>query len=109
MARQSDDIPSITTAPTPLSQDVSARTRRYLVSMGVRTACFLAAIVTSGWLRYTLLVGAVLLPYLAVVVANAGREPTRSGPVTRLDGPAAIPAPTTTALPRGPAPGSSPG
>lgn len=109
MARQSDDVPSITTALAPLSEDISGRTRRYLVSMGIRTACFLAAIVTTGWLRYTLLVGAVLLPYLAVVIANAGREPNRSAPVTLLVGPAAISAPTTTSLPRGPAPGSSSG
>lgn len=42
--------------------------------MGLRTACFVGAILASGWLRWTLVVGAVLLPYVAVVAANAGRR-----------------------------------
>jgi hypothetical protein len=64
----------ITTAQTGLSAEQRARTRRYLISMGIRTACFLGAVVASGWLRWALLAGAVILPYMAVVVANAGRE-----------------------------------
>lgn len=100
MARRSDDVPSITSAPSPLSLDVSARTRRYLISMGIRTACFLGAIVTSGTLRYVLLVGALLLPYLAVVVANAGREPVRgAGPSFVPEGPSSLPPAATTAVP----------
>jgi hypothetical protein len=44
------------------------------MSMAIRTVCFLGAIVTTGWLRWTLVAGAVLLPYVAVVMANAGRK-----------------------------------
>ena len=72
----------ITSAPVGLEADVAARTRRYLLSMGVRTACFVLAIACEGWLRWTFVVGAVALPYLAVVFANGGREPSR--PVTTV-------------------------
>jgi hypothetical protein len=54
--------------------DVDSRMRRYLISMGVRTACFLGAVAAGGWLRWTLIVSALLLPYLAVVLANGGRD-----------------------------------
>ena len=72
-----DQVYQITNAQVALSVDQSARTRRYLWSMGLRSACFLGAVFTEGWLRWVLVVGAVGLPYLAVVVANAGRERTK--------------------------------
>lgn len=65
---------TITGAQAPLSADQRARTRRYLISMAIRTVCFIGAIVTTGWLRWTLVAAAVVLPYVAVVMANAGRK-----------------------------------
>jgi Protein of unknown function (DUF3099) len=39
--------------------------------MGIRTLCFLGAIVVgSGWLRWSLVAAALILPYFAVVMAN---------------------------------------
>jgi hypothetical protein len=64
----------ITAARTPLSADLRNRTRRYVWTMGIRTACLLGAIVAHGPARWALVVGAVLLPWVAVVTANAGRE-----------------------------------
>jgi hypothetical protein len=64
----------ITSARRGVRDDVDSRTRRYLFSMGVRTACFLGAVVAGGWLRWLLLVMALLLPYLSVVLANGGRD-----------------------------------
>ncbi len=65
----------ITGARRGLSEDVRGRQTRYLVSMGIRTACFvLAVVVPVPALRVLFLVGALVLPYLAVVAANAGRE-----------------------------------
>ncbi|MGQ0624249.1 MAG: DUF3099 domain-containing protein [Sporichthyaceae bacterium] len=75
--RTTPQVFSITGARTSLTEDVRARTRRYAISMGVRTACFLGAIITEGPLRWILFAGAVVLPYVAVVVANGGREPSR--------------------------------
>ena len=42
--------------------------------MIIRTICFLGAVLASNPWRWFLILGAVLLPYLAVVIANAGRE-----------------------------------
>jgi hypothetical protein len=74
-----DEVFTITEAQRGLSVEQTGRTRRYLVSMGIRTACVLGAIVVPGWPRWVLIAGAVVLPYLAVVVANAGRENDEPG------------------------------
>ena len=69
MARR-DDVYNITEAGVSAGDDRDARMRRYLISMGIRTACFIGAILVSGWLPWVLSAGAVILPYIAVVVAN---------------------------------------
>lgn len=74
-----DDVFTITGAQRGLSQEQTGRTRRYLISMGIRTACVLAAIIVPGWPRWVFISGAVVLPYLAVVIANAGRENDEPG------------------------------
>jgi hypothetical protein len=70
-ARREAEPVRITTAPQSHHDDIARRRRRYLISMGVRTACFVGAIFVGGWLRWVLLVGAFVLPYVAVVMANA--------------------------------------
>jgi hypothetical protein len=40
--------------------------------MSVRTVCFILAVVFDGWLRWTMAAAAIVLPYVAVVMANAG-------------------------------------
>lgn len=100
---RSEPVYRITGAPTALSEDLRGRTRRYLISMGVRTACFIGAVVASGPLRWVLIVAAVLLPYLAVVFANAGRSVLSSAPPTTLYQPRRQTLPRTE--PREPAPG----
>ena len=42
--------------------------------MMVRTACFILTVILPSPYRWIALFGAVVLPYVAVVVANAGRE-----------------------------------
>lgn len=81
----------ITGARQSLSEDINARQVRYIASMGVRTLCFILAIVTSGWWRGIFFVGAILLPYVAVVIANGSRP--QAGP--DVD---AIAPPTRTAI-----------
>ncbi|MBW0253177.1 DUF3099 domain-containing protein [Cellulomonas sp. PS-H5] len=69
---------SVTSAPEPLGADQARRARRYLIQMGIRVVCFLAAVLTWSrvplWVSLVLIVGAVVLPYIAVLFANAGRE-----------------------------------
>jgi hypothetical protein len=68
------DVFTITEAQRGLSVEQTGRTRRYLIAMGIRTACVILAIFVPGWPRWVFIAGAVVLPYLAVVIANAGRE-----------------------------------
>ena len=74
LRRQRPTVYSITGAQTGLTEDLDRRTRTYLISMGIRTVCFVGAVIAHGPLRWLLVAGAVLLPYLSVVFANAGRE-----------------------------------
>lgn len=69
-----DEIFDVTSAQRSLSSDQSARQKRYFISMMIRTACFILTVVTPSPIRWFFLAGAVGLPYIAVVVANAGRE-----------------------------------
>ena len=64
----------ITSLPPPASEEQQLRIRQYLLSMAVRTVCFIAAIFTQGYYRWTLMIAAVILPYFAVVVANTKRN-----------------------------------
>ncbi|MFD8953369.1 DUF3099 domain-containing protein [Streptomyces xanthophaeus] len=66
---------SITRARTGLSEDVRGRQRRYIVAMGVRSACVVVMAATwNSWpaLAIGALVAGVVIPYAAVVSAQAG-------------------------------------
>ena len=69
----------VTQARRSLSDDIAYRQRRYLLMMGIRTACFVIAVVLFlnhfGWLTAIPAIGAIFIPYFAVVFANGGREP----------------------------------
>ena len=69
----------VTQARRSLSDDIAYRQRRYLLMMGIRAACFVIAVVLFinhfGWLTAIPAIGAIFIPYFAVVFANGGREP----------------------------------
>jgi hypothetical protein len=62
-----------------MSEDIRYRERRYLIMMGIRLVCFVIAVLLfvehAGWLTAIPAVGAIAIPYFAVVFANGGREP----------------------------------
>jgi len=65
----------ITTAASSRAEDISHRQRRYVISMAIRTLCFVGAVLVGpGWLRWVLFAGALFLPYVAVVFANASEQ-----------------------------------
>ena len=66
------DAVRITTARSSAADDMRSRQRRYALAMGIRTVCFVAAVFVPGMFRWVLVAAAVFLPFLAVVVANAG-------------------------------------
>lgn len=80
----------ITGARTGLAEDVRGRQRRYVISMTVRTASVILAATLWNVERYVAIVALVLgavLPYIAVVIANAGRERPPSLPSTFVTAP----------------------
>lgn len=58
--------------------------RNYLITMGIRAAAFVAAYFTQGWVRWTCVALAFVLPYVAVIMANSGAE-RRVMPSTYVD------------------------
>lgn len=68
------EVHRITDAGVSLTDDQAGRQRRYLIAMSIRTLCVLGAVLAPSPWRWMLAVGAVILPYIAVVMANAGRE-----------------------------------
>jgi hypothetical protein len=73
-------IHRITAAPRPHAEDLDRRINRYLVSMAVRTACVVGVFVVPGPTRWVFAVGAVALPYVAVLFANAGDRRRATAP-----------------------------
>jgi hypothetical protein len=75
----------ITGARAGLQDDVRGRQRRYVISMTVRTISVILAATLWNVERHVAIVALVLgavLPYVAVVIANAGRENAPSLPST---------------------------
>jgi hypothetical protein len=77
VSRREQDEPEvyrITSAAGSHSADMQQRAGRYLLSMGIRTLCVILVIVVPGPLRWVFAAGAIVLPYVAVVAANAAGE-----------------------------------
>jgi hypothetical protein len=80
----------ITGARQSLADDVRGRQRRYVISMSIRTVAVVLAAVLWNVERHVAIVALVLggiLPYIAVVIANAGRENAPSLPSTFVSTP----------------------
>jgi len=84
------EVFDITSAPTALSQDQAGRQKRYFISMMIRTVCFILTVILPSPYRWIALFGAVVLPYFAVVIANAGRETFTPGVNVANENPRAI-------------------
>jgi len=87
----------ITSVPEAPDVERHRRMLTYTVMMVIRVACFFGMIFVSGWWQLALFLGALLLPYLAVVRANVPFGPRSAPPQSpagelpaadRRDGPA---------------------
>jgi hypothetical protein len=67
---------SATSLPAAPEREVDRRSTRYLIMMGIRVACFALMVFVRpyGWYTWLFCIAAVLLPYIAVVLANVGQE-----------------------------------
>ncbi|MDO4898935.1 MAG: DUF3099 domain-containing protein [Rothia sp. (in: high G+C Gram-positive bacteria)] len=75
----SDEVYSITDAVVPQSEGVGARARSYALKMFLRIVCIIAAVMVEGVWQWVFLVGAAVIPWLAVVVANGSDRQHGSG------------------------------
>lgn len=68
--------PSATSLPQSPHDDESSRIRKYLVTMGIRVLCLVLMVVVQPYSWYTWIfgLGAAVLPYVAVVLANVGKD-----------------------------------
>ncbi|GAB2970844.1 DUF3099 domain-containing protein [Frigoribacterium salinisoli] len=68
-------INPITSLPPSPTDDRHSRMVKYVVAMGIRVVCIvLCFVVPLGWWTLLPILGAVLIPYYAVVLANVGHE-----------------------------------
>jgi hypothetical protein len=96
---QRTKVPLVTSAPAGREVEIDARRRRYLLTMGIRTTAFVVAYISWRNRLYVVTVIAaalaVVLPYVAVVLANGGP------PRRRAERPDYVAAEKLTALPSG--------
>jgi hypothetical protein len=65
------EVHSITSAAPGHSVDMHQRMVRYSLAMGIRVVCIVALFFLDGWFKLIAVAGAVFLPWIAVVIANA--------------------------------------
>ncbi len=66
---------AITSLPSSPTDERRVRMIKYSAAMGVRLVCIAACFVTPGWWLLIPALGAIVLPYFAVVVANTVAAP----------------------------------
>jgi Flp pilus assembly protein TadB len=71
--RAGETVISVTSAQPGRSEDLDSRIMRYAWMMSIRVVCFVLAILTPSPWRWMFIIAAVVLPYFAVVLANAHR------------------------------------
>ncbi len=64
------EVHSITDAAAAHSAEMRQRMIKYAVAMGIRMVCLVLVFVLDGWFRVLPILGAVFLPWIAVVIAN---------------------------------------
>ncbi|RAX49992.1 hypothetical protein DQ353_07515 [Arthrobacter sp. AQ5-05] len=81
---QGPPVHRITEAQESHAAEQHSRVLKYTISMSVRLACFIAAFFVHGWLQWVFLAAAIVLPYIAVVIANGGADLTKRQPAAEF-------------------------
>ncbi|MDQ0645383.1 DUF3099 domain-containing protein [Microbacterium murale] len=78
---RSRHAPAVTSLPQAPQDEATGRVRRYVLTMVIRMVCFgLTLFVTPyGWYTWVFAIATAVLPYIAVVFANAINPTTTSG------------------------------
>lgn len=70
-----DQPQSITSLPESPADERRRRMIRYAIAMSIRVVCVILCLFVHGWWLLLPIIGAVVLPYIAVVLANVGGSP----------------------------------
>lgn len=81
MTKSNFTVTSLTEAP---KQERDQRMRKYVLTMSIRFICILAIPFVSGWWMLLCAVGAIFLPYFAVVIANVKSSKTNQDPLEHI-------------------------
>lgn len=81
MTKSNFTVTSVTEAP---KQERDQRMRKYVLTMSIRFICILAIPFVSGWWMLLCAVGAIFLPYFAVVIANVKSSKTNQDPLEHI-------------------------
>ena len=71
--------PTITMLPPSPDDERRGRMIKYTIAMAIRVVCIILCIVVPGWWVVIPVLGAVFLPYFAVLIANS--TTTKSGSI----------------------------
>lgn len=89
------EVHSITDAAAAHSDEMRQRMIKYAIAMGIRMVCLILIFVVDGWFKLIPVLGAVFLPWVAVVIANGSDKAEVHSdslldyaPLTELDAPA---------------------
>lgn len=66
---------SITSLPVSPEAERHSRMIKYSVAMGIRVVCIVLMLFVHGWGLVLCAIGAIALPYFAVIVANVHSSP----------------------------------
>jgi hypothetical protein len=91
-------VPAVTSLPQSPRDEADHRVRRYALTMTIRILCFglMVLVQPYGWYTWVFAIAAAVLPYIAVVFANAGSdstETTAESPVQQIEAPVVVQAP----------------
>ncbi|WP_226533042.1 DUF3099 domain-containing protein [Microbacterium paraoxydans] len=89
-------VPAVTSLPQSPRDEADHRVRRYALTMTIRIVCFglMVLVQPYGWYTWVFGISAAVLPYIAVVFANAGSdstETTAESPLREIDAPQPAP------------------
>lgn len=77
---------SITSLPEAPEVELRARMIKYSVTMGIRLVCVFLCFFVQGWWLLVPAIGAIVLPYIAVLIANVSMR----GPDASVERPGGV-------------------
>lgn len=88
-------VPAVTSLPESPQAESDHRVRRYAITMSIRIACFFLMVLVQpyGWYTWVFAIAAAVLPYIAVVFANAGSDSTETAaesPMLEVEAPRVV-------------------